>query len=84
MKKIDKKSLFGLHRPAQAEIMPELGLSIDLMVGSMAKAGIKVNNTTNQRLWDGWGCPGSPKTAVSHSGGRKETDRPAAMDHVFA
>jgi hypothetical protein len=28
---IDKKSLFGLHRPAQAEIMPEPVLSSEFM-----------------------------------------------------
>jgi hypothetical protein len=28
--------------------------------------------------------PGRPKTAGSHAGGRKEIDRPAAMEHLFA
>jgi hypothetical protein len=30
-RKIDKKSLFGLHRPAQAEIMPEPVLSSEFI-----------------------------------------------------
>jgi hypothetical protein len=34
-----KKSLFGLHRPARAEIRPKPVWSIDVMAGSVAEAG---------------------------------------------
>jgi len=46
----DKKSLFGRHRPAYAEIMPEPVRSSDLMVWSMPEVGVAVKILANQRL----------------------------------
>jgi hypothetical protein len=46
--KTDKKSLFGWHRPAEAEIMPEPVWSSDITVRSLAQAGMNVKIKTGQ------------------------------------
>ncbi len=50
----------------------------------MAETGKSVKSTANQRLWVRRVRPDRPKAAGLRSGGWKEIDRPAAMDHLFA